>query len=254
MKHSLNGVVFSVLVLTVAGSMVSAAPVVNGNFSSPATLGPGQTDLPATINAERYVAPGAASGLYSVGVSAIPGWTQRVATDGSSGVGLVYTPIGDPVGNRAAFINWWNARLTQVLTENAVAGSTYIARAQIGMRLDTPTQARAGTFQLWAGTLNPSDLDQFSASSTLLGEVRVGSAAWTSSPIDVQLTDLQWSTVTISATVPAGSPAIGKPLAVSFQLANSSAGPLVIDNVSVIPEPAAATLMMTALAVLRRKR
>lgn len=155
-----------------------------------------------------------------------PGWLSRNPSDG----GISHPtsiPGGVPHGSNVALVNNWGLRFNQQVTAVVEAGKTYTAKIWIGN--SETNHARSGQFELWAGAqfgTTPDDI----VSGTRLAYKIARTAAWGVGAGEVLLPDNGFTQLTLTYTVPAGSPAIGQPLLLSFFTIGGSAGPTLWDN------------------------
>ncbi len=253
-RHIVTFGLFLASVGTLAGS-ARGNQLINGNFETPAIVGPGQTP----------VAPGQSKALnidpllpgYPGAIAQIPHWVNSY-TDVACGVGcrdagLSRADFDGSGDTQYAYINNWETRLSQVSAWTLAPGDIIQANTLIGF--DGPT--KAGKFQLWAGQPSPSDPDQFPGSAVLLAELSAGTSDWANYVPDQALPDGQWHPLQLNYTVPASGPMIGQPLTLSFLTSLYSVGPTYWDNASLtaVPEPTAVSLVaLGCVAIVCRTR
>lgn len=219
----------------------------NGDFEDSALAGPGQSPVPA--GGAKALAIDPLDSRYPNGISGVPFWINSFSDVGfGAGVrdaGLRRIDFDGSGDTQYAFINNHETRLSQVTTHVVAPGEQYTAHILVGFI--GPQQA--GRFQLWAGTPDPTNPDNFPATSVLLSEISAGTAGYTFYQPDVELSASQWHPLQLTYSVPASGSMIGQPLTISFLTSNHSAGPTLWDNAELeaVPEPSTVVLALLSI-------
>ena len=212
--------------------------LVNGDFSAPPFLGPGQSEFRS--GQMRMIMMEPATPTYASHIAGIPGWTYALPGPGkSSDHGLVRTPaFGDDSAPQIAFINNWGRMMSQT-TIPATAGTKVTARIEFGTLGSNSDGGRAGTFFLVAGEADPANPDQFSKRSIVLAKVVVGNQAFHLVLLDQTVAERTMLPLTLTYVFAKDDPALGLPLTAAFRTEGSAVGQTYWRNASLACEPVA---------------
>lgn len=246
------------LLLIASSSLASTNLLVNPGFEEPPILGAGQSDL-AVDDQKMIRTVYLGDDNYYHAISGIADWQYAIPGDHgtASDHGLSRpTAFGDPTGPRMLFINNWDRRVSQSVSETIQVNRTYRATVVFGMPLDQDTDSKAGLFQLIAGPMDLGNPDFLASESLVLAEWRVGSAGWTGATLNQVVSGFTLVPLTLEYTAQPGDPGISKVLTVSFRTEWDSAGITLWDDatLTVVPEPAAALGFCLGMAFLARRR
>jgi hypothetical protein len=233
--------------------------LINADFNQSAVLGPGQS-VPAA-GVLKLISTASGNPDYASAISGITGWTYALPGWDGSWVGTwsdhglcLPTGVSNGDGTQAAFINNWQRTMSQTAGAPIAANTVITATFNFGT-LCTPSYGRAGTFFLIAGAMDPANPDALASGATVLASLTIANAAFAGSvtPDAIGAFDT-WGTYSVSYTVSASDPLVGKSLTVAFRTLNDSSGPTYWDNINLsfaaVPEPNSFILLGTGLLVL----
>ncbi|MFO0960783.1 MAG: hypothetical protein U0800_25665 [Isosphaeraceae bacterium] len=243
----------SALVLFAAFAAGSRADLLtNGDFEAAPILGAGQTGVP--IGGNKYILTDTSQPLYNESISGITGWTYALPFfDGrhsDHGLARRNAEFGRPAEGQSLFINNWNRMVSQSVSVAFRAGDTIMASVDFGTLGSNTDAGRAGRFYLVAGEADPTNQDQLSSRSIILGELSVANPTWSGFTPDVIVGNGVYTRLNLSYLVRTADLALGLPLTIAFRTVTGSVGPTYWDNASLsirtVPEPASFTLMAMA--------
>ncbi len=231
----------------------SANMLMNGTFDD-AVLGAGQTPVP--VGGWKLLINDPAHPDYAGHIEAVAHWDNFYQFDNNtkSDQGLSRnTDFGGSETEQFAFINNWNRRFSQTVSDVVEEGVTYTATIDFNAAaLDLD---RAGDFTLFAGGMDPANPDNPAPGTIQLATVSIGNQSYIDNegPVDILVEDTDWHMVTLEYTANAGDPAIGMPLTVSFRTKWGCAGQTYWDNAVLTPEPASLLVLALGGLMLRRR-